>query len=196
MLDFRKQFQKIIEESYIPSNIDKTAGSDVWSNIYKLILPNIPQKLFRYRRIDNEGYSIESFKYGTISLFHAGMFPDKYDSYLYIDQDKIHKDLKTALKDVLRKTLLNITQNPSDIKTVMTTQIHYYREFGYTDEQIIDKIIEDKHVDSYSNIGSVIKNKSHVLGVQEIVQKLLVLQKMCSRSICGIDTLMDTRDLH
>ena len=42
MLDFRKQFQEIIEQSYIPFNIDKAATSDVWSNIYKLILPNIP----------------------------------------------------------------------------------------------------------------------------------------------------------
>ena len=49
MLDFRKQFQEIIEQSYIPFNIDKTATSDVWSNIYKLVLPNIPEKLFRYR---------------------------------------------------------------------------------------------------------------------------------------------------
>ena len=40
MLDFRKQFQEIIEQSYIPFNIDKTATSDVWSNIYKLVLPN------------------------------------------------------------------------------------------------------------------------------------------------------------
>lgn len=48
MLDFRKQFQEIIEQSYIPFNIDKAATSDVWSNIYKLILPNIPEKLFRY----------------------------------------------------------------------------------------------------------------------------------------------------
>ena len=87
MLDFRKRFQEIIEQSYIPFNIDKTTTSDVWSNIYRLILPNIPEKLFRYRRIDDKGYTVESFKSGTISLCHAGMFPDKYDSYLYIDQD-------------------------------------------------------------------------------------------------------------
>lgn len=41
MLDFRKQFQEIIEQSYIPFNIDKAATSDVWSNIYKLnVLPS------------------------------------------------------------------------------------------------------------------------------------------------------------
>lgn len=56
MLDFRKQFQEIIEQSYIPFNIDKAATSDVWSNIYKLILPNIPEKLFRYRKIDDKGH--------------------------------------------------------------------------------------------------------------------------------------------
>ena len=73
MLDFRKQFQEIIEQSYIPFNIDKTATSDVWSNIYKLVLPNIPEKLFRqFGKIDDKGYTIESFKSKTISLCHAG----------------------------------------------------------------------------------------------------------------------------
>ena len=130
MLDFRKQFQEIIEQSYIPFNIDKTATSDVWSNIYKLVLPNIPEKLFRYRRIDDKGYTIESFKSKTISLCHAGMFPDKYDSYLYIDQDKIHKDLKNALKDALRITLSHITQKSPEIRTEKATKICYYREYN------------------------------------------------------------------
>lgn len=62
MLDFRKQFQEIIEQSYIPFNIDKAATSDVWSNIYKLILPNIPEKLFRYRKIDDKGSLVSTKK--------------------------------------------------------------------------------------------------------------------------------------
>ena len=70
MLDFRKQFQEIIEQSYIPFNIDKAATSDVWSNIYKLILPNITEKLFRYRKIDDKGYTIESLNQ---ELFHYAM---------------------------------------------------------------------------------------------------------------------------
>lgn len=159
MLDFRKQFQEIIEQSYIPFNIDKTATSDVWSNIYKLVLPNIPEKLFRYRRIDDKGYTIESFKSKTISLCHAGMFPDKYDSYLYIDQDKIHKDLKNALKDALRITLSHITQKSPEIRAEKATKICYYRECGYTDEQIIDKILTDDYVDFCNNIGAAIKKQ-------------------------------------
>ena len=159
MLDFRKQFQEIIEQSYIPFNIDKAATSDVWSNIYKLILPNIPEKLFRYRKIDDKGYTIESLKSGTISLCHAGMFPDKYDSYLYLDQDKIREDLKKALKDALRITLSHITQKSSDIRAEKATQICYYRECGYTDEQIIDKILTDEYMDFCNNIGSAIKKQ-------------------------------------
>ena len=38
MLDFRKQFQEIIEQSYIPFNIDKTATSDVWSKDRKSVV--------------------------------------------------------------------------------------------------------------------------------------------------------------
>lgn len=78
MLDFRKQFQEIIEQSYIPFNIDKTATSDVWSNIYKVVLPNIPKNLFRYRRIDDKGYTIESlnlelFPYAMQECFRISM---------------------------------------------------------------------------------------------------------------------------
>ena len=80
MLDFRKQFQEIIEQSYIPFNIDKAATSDVWSNIYKLILPNIPEKLFRYRKIDDKGYTIESYLSGNIPAWHNEIVPDFNDS--------------------------------------------------------------------------------------------------------------------
>lgn len=68
---------------------------------------------------------------------------------------------------------------------------------GYTDEQIIDKILTDDYVDFCNNIGAAIKKQeSPVLEIQEIVQKLPVLQKVCSLSICGIDMQMDIRGLH
>lgn len=158
-MGFREQFQEIIEQSSIPFNGDQTVTSAVWNNIYKLVLPNIPEKLFRYRRIDNNGYTIESFKYGTISLCHAGMFPDKYDSYLYVDQDKIHVDLIKALKDALRITLTLITRKSPDIRTEKAMRVCYYRECGYTDDQIVDKILSDEYADFCNNIESAIKNQ-------------------------------------
>ena len=156
MMDFRKKFQDILESSYITCQVNETSA---WHDIYKLLLPNIPEKLFRYRRMDKSGYSIKSFREGTISLCHAGMFPDKYDSYLYINQDKIREDLKRALKDALRICLFHITHKSPNIRTEKATQICYYRECGYTDEQIIDKILEEEYVGFVDNIESAIKSR-------------------------------------
>lgn len=86
MSEFRERFQKLIEESYIPFNADPAARTDVWHQIYRLVLPNIPEKLFRYRSMND--YSLTEFRNGMISLCHAGMFPDKYDSYLYVNHKK------------------------------------------------------------------------------------------------------------
>lgn len=83
MSEFRECFQKLIEESYIPFNADPVARTDVWHRIYRLVLPNIPEKLFRYRSMND--YSLTEFRNGMISLCYAGMFPDKYDSYLYVN---------------------------------------------------------------------------------------------------------------
>ncbi len=159
MVDFREEFQKVIEQSYIPYDLDKNAKSDVWSNIYKLVLPNIPEKLFRYRGIDNNRFSIKSFKEGTISLCHAGMFPDKYDSFLYIDQKKICEDLRKALKDALRIALLHIDMKSSKIKSEKAAQVCFYKECGYTDEQIIDKIINEDYTEFCNSIGADIKSQ-------------------------------------
>ena len=62
MLDFRKQFQEIIEQSYIPFNIDKTATSDVWSNIYKVVLPILLNHL-----------NLELFPYAMQECFRISM---------------------------------------------------------------------------------------------------------------------------
>lgn len=97
------------------------------------------------------------------------------------------------MKDALRITLSHITQKSPEIRAEKATKICYYRECGYTDEQIIDKILTDDYVDFCNNIGAAIKNKNRVLEIQEIVQKLPVLQKVCSLSICGIDMQMDIR---
>lgn len=55
-MDFRKKFQDILESSYITCQVNETSA---WHDIYKLLLPNIPEKLFRYRRMDKSGYSIK-----------------------------------------------------------------------------------------------------------------------------------------
>ncbi len=157
MSDFREQFQKLIEQSYIPFNADKTTQSKVWSDIYKLVLPNIPKKLFRYRGVN--AHSFDEIKDGKISLCHAGMFPDKYDSYLYVNHNKIREDLRKALTDALKVCLMHISQRHPDIRAEKATKICYYRECGYTDEQIIDKILNEEYPQFIENIETVVKNR-------------------------------------
>ena len=120
MSEFRERFQKLIEESYIPFNADPAARTDVWHQIYRLVLPNIPEKLFRYRSMND--YSLTEFRNGMISLCHAGMFPDKYDSYLYVNHKKIRADLQKALRDALRICLTHISQHHPDIRAEKATK--------------------------------------------------------------------------
>lgn len=159
MQNFREEFKKIIEKSYIPHNANKNICNDVWKRIYDFVLPNIPEKLFRYRGIDNNRFSIKSFKEGTISLCHAGMFPDKYDSLLYVNQDKIVEDLKNGLKNALRITISNINNRSSNIIAEKAAKVCYYRECGLTEEQIIDKIIDEEYNNFCNDIGISIKNR-------------------------------------
>lgn len=152
MSDFRRQFQELIEKSHIPVN----AKSNAWHEIYNLVLPNIPQKLFRYRKKDD--YSLEELRDGKIWLCHAGMFPDKYDSYLYVNHNKVRKDVEEALKMSLQ-CIMSIPQNSSIINPEKAAQIRYYRESGYTDEQIIEKIISEEYPDFIKQIATDVKNK-------------------------------------
>lgn len=157
MSDFRKQFRKIIETTYIPSNMDRESKSKVWIDIHKAVLSNIPKKLFRYRGVNN--YSVEDFKNGTLSLCHAGMFPDKYDSYVYVNQDKIREDLERSLRDGLQMVLSHIAQKSPNIKAEKAALISYYKECGYTDDQIVDKIFKDEYIGFCNQIQSAVKKQ-------------------------------------
>ena len=100
------------------------------------------------------------------------------------------------MKDALRITLSHITQKSPEIRAEKATKICYYRECGYTDEQIIDKILTDDYVDFCNNIGAAIKKQESRFRNPRNSAKLPVLQKVCSLSICGIDMQMDIRGLH
>ena len=97
MVDFKEKFKELIEHTFIPSTASSVVKTKAWHNIYNLLIPNIPEKLYRYRSFNE--YSLSDFENGKISLCHAGMFPDKYDSYIYVDRNKIHQDLEFALKN-------------------------------------------------------------------------------------------------
>lgn len=155
MTDFRKQFQNLIENTHIFDMSDVSLAA--WNNIHSLVCSNIPEKLFRYRGINP--YSLQDVETGTISLCHAGMFPDKYDSYLYVDRNKIRSDLRDALQNALRIVCAQIAQKSPNIKAEKASQICYYQALGYTEDQIIDKILDEEYPDFIEQIESAVKGQ-------------------------------------
>lgn len=155
MTDFKTQFQDLIEKTYISDKPDDRLAS--WRNIYSLVLPNIPRKLFRYRGVNP--YSLNDVKEGTISLCHPGMFPDKYDSYLYVNHNKIKEDLQKASREALRLIFSHITQKSPYIKAEKASQVCYYRECGYTEDQIIDTILDQEYTEFIKQIETAVKSR-------------------------------------
>lgn len=144
MEDFRKRFQELIEKSYIPTNADKTITEKVWHEIYKLVVPNIPEKLFRYRKKDDN--SLEELRENKMWLCHAGMFPDKYDSYLYVNHHKVRKDFEEAIRNALRLCLMYISPSTPNMNSEKVAQVCSYRERGFTDEQIIEIMLHEEDI--------------------------------------------------
>ena len=51
---FKTEFKKVLDSAFIPSNANQSVISTEWNKIYDIILPNIPEKLFRYRRMEKK----------------------------------------------------------------------------------------------------------------------------------------------
>jgi hypothetical protein len=106
MADFRDEFQKLLENTYIPSVGDRAKLEREFDKFLNTAFQNIPEKLYRYRQCDEKGYALDSFKNGTISVCIANRFSDKYDSRVYIDGDKVINEqiagYKSAISDLLK----------------------------------------------------------------------------------------------
>ena len=59
----------------------------------------------------------------------------------------------------MRICLSHISQNHPDIRAEKATKICYYRECGYDDEQIIDKIIEEEYPAFIAQIETAVKQR-------------------------------------
>ena len=110
MTDYRDEFQRLLEKTFIPAVGNNRAETEKELNRFlNKVFLNIPEKLYRYRQCDEKGYSFDSLKHGTISLCNASCFSDKYDSRVYVDREKVLNDLiegyKNAISDLLLKEI-------------------------------------------------------------------------------------------
>ena len=159
MSDFRDEFQKLLESTYIPTVGDKVKIEKELNDFLTYAFQNIPEKLYRYRQFDEKGYSLDSFRQGTIYVCIANRFSDKYDSRVYVDRGKVLNSQIVGFKDAISDLLKHIRQKDPMVKLESAAKICYDIECGLSDQEIIDKIIKEYHSDYIHRIETEMKSR-------------------------------------
>ena len=104
METFKREFAEYLAQTVILSNAPKEEGDKLWIELNKLVLPNIPQKLFRFRGCSK--YSFADFKNGKITTCVADRFPDEYDSMVYVNKEYIKNTIFSFYNAVAYKPFM------------------------------------------------------------------------------------------
>lgn len=161
MADFRDEFQKLLESTYIPTIGDRAEREKKLGDFLNIAFQNIPEKLYRYRQCDEKGLNLESFKHGTIYVCNADRFSDKYDSRVFVDRENILSELKGYFKDAISDLLKDIRQKNPMLKSESAAKICYDIECGLSDQEIIDKMIKEQYADFIHKIETDMKSREY-----------------------------------
>lgn len=103
--ELNKQFKQILEATVVPQNIPSEEKNRRIQIIEDLVRPNVPEQLFRFRSANL--YSVMSFEHNTITLCSADLFPDRFDSVVYVDKEKIHHDVNLGFNWKFQKSIID-----------------------------------------------------------------------------------------
>ena len=103
--ELNRLFKNVLEETIIPDDASVEDKQRALTKIQNLILPNVPKRLFRFRSPNL--YSVMSFEHNTITLCNPDLFTDKFDSVVYVDKEKIRKDILTGFTDEFQKKVIS-----------------------------------------------------------------------------------------
>lgn len=73
--------------------------------IEDLVRPNVPERLFRFRSANL--YSVMSFEHNTITLCSADLFPDMFDSVVYVDKEEIRNNVNLGFSWDFQKSIID-----------------------------------------------------------------------------------------
>lgn len=88
---FKKDFEHLLATTTLSSDAALEKVAEVWNSINELLLPNIPQQLFRFRTCNTD--SLIAFQKGEISTCVARTFRDKCDSLVYVNKTDLEEKL-------------------------------------------------------------------------------------------------------
>ncbi len=162
MEDYRDYFKTLLESTYVSSTgSDESIICEMMSFLEKVIAI-IPDKLYRYRRIDEDGRTIKSFEEGTIPLCTSKCFSDKYDSMIYVDSSKIKTSMKTGLLDGLFDVIDSIKRKDPSVRAEKATRLCYFLEQGLSERAAAERMMEEKYGDYLNDCERAFKQwESH-----------------------------------
>lgn len=86
-----KEYCKIINETHIPANASKEVMLKNYDALGNWIFNNTPRELYKFRTCNNN--NINAFRNQQIWFATGSKMNDDFDSFFYVDLDKIFKDL-------------------------------------------------------------------------------------------------------
>ena len=145
MPDIRDYYKTLLETTFISVKGSKETIYNQMVDFLNKVVSHMPEKLFRYRRIDEKGYSIKSLDNGTITLCKAKYFSDKYDSLIYVDVEKEVSKSEEAIRAAFQRILGDIKRQNPLLRADMASPLCYLLEQGMAEDEIVDKLIKEKY---------------------------------------------------
>lgn len=106
----------------------------------ELKIKNIPNKLYKYGKIDKDGYFIKNLREGTVWMNRADKLNDPFECFFSLDLAKIYNWNPNKLKDNPRLTNLIINGN-EDLLTTVGINLENIGEMNY--ETVFKKVMEN-----------------------------------------------------
>ncbi len=145
MPDCRDYFKHLLESTYVSSMWNDELICKEMLSFMEKVISIIPDKLYRYRRLDNEGCNVKSFEKGTITLCKAKCFSDRYDSLIYVDVEKQLELMKEGFYKGLQDILECIKQKDPLVRPERATKLCYYIEQGMTEQEAIKRVVKEDY---------------------------------------------------
>jgi len=149
--NFNIKYQQLLETTLIPNDFSDEMKKSLMKPITDCIHPNIPQKLFRFRRCNN--CNIEDFRKDIITVVKPSLFSDKYDSLVYINKKAMIKLLKKSIEPSTLSSFILYIQHHGDVPPICKL---IYNQ-GFCNELVKNALNTDKSLMEYmlSNLSTL-----------------------------------------
>ncbi len=145
MADYREEFQRLLESTFIPSVGDMAKIDKEMNSFLGNVFQHTPERLFRFRNCKH--YNIDSVRKGTIYVCNANHFSDKYDSRVFVDKNRIINSVTNGFKCAISDLINHVKCKNPAVKPESASMICHWLECGLSEQEIVDKIINDDYSD-------------------------------------------------